>query len=128
MENFNEFVAAVRTQMTPEARANATANTLEQLVQFVPETLTLRDLADAWSYLAAQEASNDDPRIAGRRATCGELAKIADQFTAGIGIDGTNATTIEAWQTWIAVFSGVNDPRQKVMAATFERELSELQA
>ena len=128
MENFTEFVAAVRTQMVPEARANATASTLEQIIKYVPAELTLRDLADAWSYLASQGANNDDPRIAGRRKTCGELAKIADQFTEGIGIDATNATTIDAWRIWRDTFAYSDDPRQKAMAETFDRELNELTA
>ncbi len=126
MENFDEFVAAVRTQMTPEPRANATANTLEQLEQHISENLTLRDLVDAWSYLASQEANNDDPRIAGRRKTCGELAGIAGKFTEGIGIDATRAATIETWHLWRDTFAYSDDPRQKAMAATFERELREL--
>jgi hypothetical protein len=125
MENFDQFVAAVRTTLQPEPRANATASTLEQLGALVPEYVILADLAVAWQAIADNAVDGEDIPVQKRRETCGELAHLATLFT---DLAGDISNACDAWEAWIAVFSGVDDPRQQAMAKTFARELNELTA
>jgi hypothetical protein len=64
--------------------------------------------------------------VAARNATCRELAAVAEQYY----VQGEQSLdqAIEAWEIWQAAFDASEDPRQKTMAATFERELAVLQA
>ncbi len=124
MENFEQFVEDVRSQLQPSPRANATAGTLVQLQSYIPEDLSLADLASAWFVLAAPQ-NEDDVRIAARRKTCEELATIAAQLDPG---EGDVSVAIPVWREWRNAFVATGDPRQNAMAETFARELRELQA
>jgi hypothetical protein len=120
------FIEAVRAGLEPTPRGNATANTLGQLLsQFTPSGIELADLATAWKLLAVPPHEGDEGPVLSRRTTCGELAAIASQFTTS---EGHLGQAIVAWQAWHMAFEGSDDPRQKAMATTFERELHELEA
>ena len=123
MENFEKFVDAVRLQLQPEVRANATAGTLQQLGALVPNGTTLADLLTGWSLLA-RPREGVEIGVVKRRVTCNELSTIATQFA---NKEGTLSKAIQVWQTWYNAFSDSTDPRHAAMAKTFARELAELQ-
>jgi TIR domain-containing protein len=125
MENFEKFVEAVRLQLQPEARANATASTLQQLSlsALVPNGTTLADLLVGWRLLAYPR-EGEEIGVVKRRVTCDELAAIATQFT---NEEGNLSKAIQVWQAWYNAFSDSTDPRHATMAKTFARELEELQ-
>lgn len=124
IENLDHLIEAVKTQMQPPPRATATANTLQQLSIFIPNEVTLADLIVGWQILSRPLQQNEEPAVAQRRVTCGELAQIASQFAPDQG-NRTNA--IQTWDIWANAFKNSNDPRQTTMAKTFARELAELQ-
>lgn len=126
MNHFDQFVAAVKEQMRPEPRANATAATLQQLSAYIPDNVTLADLAAAWGMLAHPQGGEEPGNVKGRRATCGELASIAAQFTNSE--EGEIARAAQAWHVWRNAFAASGDARQNAMAETFARELRELEA
>ncbi len=124
MEIFEKFVEAVRLQLQPEVRANATAGTLQQLSALVPNGTTLADLLAGWRILASTRESEELGGVVQRRVTCNELAAIATQFT---NEEGNLSKAIQVWQAWYNAFSDSTDPRHTTMAKTFARELAELQ-
>lgn len=119
------FAEAVREKMKPEARAVATANTLQQLSVFVPVDVALADLVVGWRVLSLPVKEVEEIPISRRRVTCGELAALASQFTTE---EGNLLQAVKAWNAWATAFKNSDDPRQKAMAKTFIRELAELQA
>jgi hypothetical protein len=123
MENFEKFVEAVRSQLQPEVRANATAGTLQQLSALVPNGATLADLLAGWRILASPR-EGEEAGVVQRRVTCNDLAAIATQFTHE---EGNLSRAIQVWQAWSNAFSDSTDPRHTTMAKTFSRELAELQ-
>ena len=124
MINLDQLIEAVKLNMKPEARALATANTLQQLSVLTPNGVTLADLIAGWRALSQSSKQGEEPAIAQRRVTCGELANIASQFTTD---QGSLAQAIKTWQVWRDAFKNGNDPRKDAMTATFARELGELQ-
>jgi hypothetical protein len=124
--NLEQLIEAVKSEMQPTPRANATAATLQQLSVFIPTEVTLADLIVGWQTLSHPKGE-EEPKIVQRRLTCGELARLAAPFTTE---HGDLAQAIKTWSIWINVFAykDKNDPRQKAMTETFTRELAELQA
>jgi len=124
MVYLDQLVETVKSHMQPPPRAIATANTLQQLSIFIPNDVTLADLVVGWRMLSHASQQQEEPAIAQRRVTCGELAEMASQFT---GEQGNLAQAIRTWHIWVEAFKNSNDPRQATMARTFTRELAELQ-
>ena len=124
MKMFNELVEAIKVQIQPVARAHTIASTLQQLSVYVPNGVTLADLIVGWQKLAQLSMQEDDDATMQRRKTCGELAKVASQFTID---QGNLAQATETWRIWSEAFKNRDDRRQAAMAKTFTRELAELQ-
>lgn len=125
MANLDQLVKAVKAQMQPEPRALATAYTLQQVNVYTPVEVTLADLVTGWKVLSQpKNKAGEEIAIAQRRVTCGELARIASQFTTEAG---SLALAIKTWDIWQKAFKDRDDPRQTAMAKTFARELVELQ-
>ena len=122
--NLDQLIDAVRIQMQPPPRAQATAHTLQQLSLFIPDDVTLADLVAGWQTLSSPSKQEEDAATAQRRVTCGELAQIASQFASD---QGNIAQAIKTWKAWAEAFKKSDDPRQAAMAKTFTRELKELQ-
>jgi len=125
MENFDQFVETVRKQLQPEVRANNTASTLEQLAQHTPADVTLEDLYVGWNKIANNAIDGEPAPVQKRRETCQDLAYAASVYMEYIG---SMEHAASAWQAWTDAFRQSDDPRQAAMAATFARELAELQA
>ena len=126
IENFDQFVEAVKSQMEPPARAEHVARTLEQIRIFIPNDTTLADLKKGWEILSHSARSDEGGKVANRRTTCGELAKIASQVTDE---QGDLKQAINTWYMWAKVFKNHSgDQRQPSMSITFTRELAELEA
>jgi hypothetical protein len=125
MANLDQLIETVKQQMQPENRAIATSKTLQQLSVLLPADVTLADLIVGWQILAHPAAEQEPINIERRRITCGELAAMASAFTTEQGRLGQ---AIRTWQAWQNAFDKSDDPRQTTMAATFARELAELQA
>jgi hypothetical protein len=125
MADLDQLIATVKSHMQPPPRANATANTLQQLSIFIPTDVMLADLALGWRTLAHASKQEEEPATTQRRVTCGELATMAAQFATG---QGNLAQVIKTWRIWRDAFQKSDDPRQTAMAGTFARELMELQA
>jgi hypothetical protein len=124
---FSDLNEKIKKEIKPEGRANAISGSLEQLQQYIPEGISLRDIVAGWFRLYNHCADADeDERIVSRRKTCGELAKLAGEIEPAESLAGA----IECWTAWEEAFemlsSESNDPRQKAMATTFQRELNEL--
>ncbi len=137
MENLDQLIANVRTRLHPEVRAQATANTLEQLSTYIPVDVTLADLVLGWRILSRRAQPQEDIATERRRETCRELAEQASELTGG---QGNLQKAIKTWDAWSKMFAyredpnrnpdaikDENDPRQKAMTKTFTREISELQ-
>lgn len=124
MKMFDELVEAIKVQIQPVARAHTIASTLQQLSVYVPNGVTLADLIVGWQKLAQLSMQEDDDATMQRRKTCGELAKVASQFTID---QGNLAQATETWRIWSEAFKNRDDRRQAAMAKTFTRELAELQ-
>jgi len=122
--NLDQLIETIKSQMQPPPRALATANTLQQLSIFVPNNVTLADLVVGWRTLSHASKQEEEPAISQRRATCGELANMASQFTTD---QGNLSQAIKTWRIWAEAFEKSGDPRQAAMAKTFARELTELQ-
>jgi len=125
--NLDRLVETVKLQMQPPPRALATANTLQQLSVYIPNEVTLADLVVGWRTLSQASKQKEEQATAQRRVTCGELARMASQFTTD---QGNLSQAIKAWRIWRDVFNDRTDrgdPRQAAMARTFARELTELQ-
>ncbi len=125
--NLDRLVETVKSQMQPPGRATATAGTLQELSIYVPTDVTLADLVVGWQTLAQASKQGEEPATLQRRVTCGELAKMATQFTTD---QGNLAQAIKTWRIWRDVFTNRTDrgdPRKATMANTFARELTELQ-
>ncbi len=120
---FHQLIEAVRVQIQPPARANAIAGTLQELSIFVPNGVTLADLAMGWRAVSQSSRSEEEVAIARRRTTCGELAELATLITREPGKPDNAART---WQIWSDAFKNSDNARQTAMADTFARELSEL--
>jgi TIR domain len=125
MADLDQLIATVKSHMQPLPRANATANTLQQLSIFIPTDVTLADLVVGWRTLSHTSQQEEEPATIQRRVTCGELATMAAQFTTE---QGNIAQAIKTWRIWRDAFQKSDDPRQAAMAKTFARELTELQA
>jgi TIR domain len=125
MADLDQLIATVKSHMQPPPRANATANTLQQLSIFIPTDVTLADLTLGWRTLSHASKQEEEPATTQRRVTCGELATMAAQFTTE---QGNLAQAIKTWRIWRDAFQKSDDPRQATMSRTFARELTELQA
>jgi len=138
MEKLDLLIANVRTKLQPEPRAQATANTLEQLSTYIPVDVTLADLVLGWRVLSRPAQPQEDIATERRRTTCGELADLASPLISG---QGNLQQAIKTWDAWSKMFAyregpGRNpeaiqdetDPRRNAMTKTFTRELSELKA
>jgi len=138
MEKLDLLIANVRTQLQPEPRAQATANTLEQLSTYIPVDVTLADLVLGWRVLSRPAQPQEDIATERRRTTCGELADLASPLISG---QGNLQQAIKTWDAWSKMFAyregpgrnpeaiqDENDPRRNAMTKTFTRELSELKA
>jgi hypothetical protein len=125
MANLDQLIETVKQQMQPEDRAIATSKTLWQLSVLMPIDVTLADLIVGWQILARPAAEQEPINIERRRITCGELATLASPFAVR---QGRLSQAIKTWQAWQNAFDKSDDPRQATMAATFARELAELQA
>jgi hypothetical protein len=124
--NLSQLVKAIQSQMQPAPRADATANTLQQLSVFIPGDVTLADLIVGWRILSQPpRLEAEHPAITQRRVTCSELATIASQCVTE---QGSLEKAIRTWQAWQHAFTKRDDPRQVAMVETFTRELKELQA
>ncbi len=138
MDKLDLLIANVRTQLQPEPRAQATANTLEQLSTYIPVDVALADLVLGWRVLSRPAQPQEDIATERRRKTCGELADLASPLTSG---QGHLERAIRTWEAWSKMFAyrenpernpeaiqDENDPRRNAMTKTFTRELSELEA
>ena len=121
----NLILERIKSKLQPEGRALATAATCELHFNNAP-SLTEGVLNKAMLILAKAKAENEAGNVAGRRATCAEIADL----TAG---DGDIANAIAAWNEWVSYLTaqmGVVPEEQKgrfsAMLATAERELAEL--
>lgn len=123
-EQLDQLLATVTSHMQPQPRALAVAHTLQQLSIFIPNDVTLTDLVIGWQILSHSSYLEEDPAVSRRRATCGELAMLASQFTP---LQGNLDQAIHTWRIWNNAFNNSSDPRQVAMAKTFARELTELQ-
>ena len=136
MEKLDLLIANVRTKLQPEPRAQATANTLEQLSTYIPVDVTLADLVLGWRVLSRPAQPQEDIATERRRITCGELANLASPLISG---QGNLQRAIKTWDAWSKMFAyregpgrnpeaiqDENDPRRNAMTKTFTRELSEL--
>ena len=136
MEKLDLLIANVRTKLQPEPRAQATANTLEQLSTYIPVDVTLADLVLGWRVLSRPAQPQKDIATERRRITCGELANLASPLISG---QGNLQRAIKTWDAWSKMFAyregpgrnpeaiqDENDPRRNAMTKTFTRELSEL--
>ena len=131
IEKLEQLIEAVKTQLQPAPRAEHTAGTLRQLSIYTPVGVTLADLIIGWQILSRPAQAEEEPAITQRRATCGELAKLASPLTTE---QGNLKQAIKTWEAWRDVFQkrvGLEgeraDPRTSAMARTFARELAELQ-
>lgn len=124
MDSFDQFIESVTSHLQPEPRALSTASTLQQLSMFIPTGVTLADLAAGWRILSHAAQTEEEIAVTRRRATCGELAALASQFTSN---PGNIQQAIKTWQAWHAAFVQSGDPRQSAMAKTFARESHELE-
>ena len=122
--NLDQLIETVKLHMQPPPRAAATASTLQQLSIFIPTEVTLADLVIGWQTLAQLSKQGEEPATSQRRVTCGELARLAAQFTTD---QGNMLQAIKTWRIWADAFKNSGDPRQATMAKTFARELTELQ-
>ena len=77
------------------------------------------DLKIGLQKLAHSRGENELGNIVGRRKTCQEIADLCEG-------DGKIENAIAAWSAWQKYCAGIDDPRHKTMAETFERELAEL--
>jgi hypothetical protein len=123
-----QLITLVTNEIQPAGRAAAMAGTLAQLDSVLQEAnegqhYTLADLREGWARLAQPKSEGEAGNIAGRRATCGELAQLAKRLNDE---PGSIEQARKVWKVWRDAFAGSSDPRQRTMAATFERELSEL--
>lgn len=127
MANLDQLIANVKTRLQPEPRAQATANTLEQLSTYIPVDVTLADLVLGWRVLSRPAQPQEDIATERRRKTCDELADLASELTSG---QGNLQRAIKTWEAWSKMFEyrAEGDPRQNAMVKTFTRELSELEA
>ncbi len=123
--HFDQLSEVVKIHMQPPPRAIATVGTLQELSIFVPNDVTLADLIVGWQTLSHVSQQEEEPKIAKRRVTCGELAHLASQFTTD---QGSLAQAVKTWHIWRDAFTNRNDPRQRAMTETFAREFAELQA
>lgn len=111
----------------PEGRANAIRASLVQISALPGAEVSIPALAGAFARLGFP-SSDDGPREAARRVTCGEVAEAlaaalpeGEAFPHPVGAYPWFQAQIDAW-------TGSEDPRLAVMAATAARELSELRA
>lgn len=111
------------TGLTPEGRANATANSLCQMGEIGGDLpLTLADCAAGFGRLATAKGEDEPGPVKGRRGTCGELAKLAGDTT-----DGSPANLAAIFRAVERYFAASSDPRQAAMAATAKREADEIE-
>jgi hypothetical protein len=124
MANLDQLIESVKLQLQPQARALATASTLQQLSIFIPNDVTLADLVVGWRILSRSRQNEEEIATTRRRTTCGELADIASGFTTE---QGKIEQAIKTWRIWRDAFQKSDDARQATMAKTFGRELTELE-
>jgi hypothetical protein len=125
MRNFDPFLEAVKQHMQPEGRAQHLAGTLQQLLALLPDEVTLADLVAEWQLLARPHSLHEQASVAHRREICAELAAIVARETSE---PGHLAGAVKTWQAWLDAFQGSTDPRHRVLAKTFAREIVELQS
>jgi hypothetical protein len=124
LDQFDQFLDAVKLQMQPEGRALHTAGMLEYLRTLLPNEVTLADLVAGWQVLA-QPRNDTNSAVLSRRKTCGELAAIAALLTSE---QGNLTGAVSTWQAWLDSSQRSADPRLAAMRQTFARELAELQS
>ena len=100
--NLDQLIEIVKSRMQPPPRAQATANTLQQLSVYIPNDVTLADLVTGWQALANASTQSEEPATSQRRVTGGELAQMASQLTTHKGI---LSQAIKTWRIWRDAFS-----------------------
>lgn len=110
----------------PEGRANAIRTSLNQIAA-LPGALTpsVRGALHGAFFALAISREGDTPPITARRATCADIA----EGLVALGLPRTTGDGHAAapwFQAQIDAWGGSDDPRQRAMADTARRELSEL--
>jgi hypothetical protein len=122
------IVDSIKTNLQPQGRAIATSGSFELFFKNAP-SLNEGSLDKALRVLATAKSEGEAGNVAGRRATCAEVANLTD------GRGGSIETAVKAWGEWVAYLSlqiaTVPDDQKgrfSAMLATAERELAELKA
>lgn len=132
---FTALASAAEVQLSPPPRAAATAATLRQLamlpsVRDLPlDALTLRDALRLLSEPTPITRGEESTATHARRDTCREISTVAPRDFPTVGAPDLPAA-IMVWRAVAGAFTDLatsnDDPRQRAIAATWDREAHEL--
>lgn len=129
----NALADLVVRELQPFSRATATAATLRQVGEIAGDLpLTLADAATGFQRLTFARGEAEPGNVTGRRATCRELAALAFSTLSEV-LPTESVPTIPhclaaAFRAVYAALGTSLDPREAAIAATAQREASELES
>lgn len=138
-ETFNALAGLVVRELQPYSRATAIAATLRQIGDLAGDLpLTMADAASGFQRVSIARGEAEPGNVTGRRLTCRELAGLAfmslpesretesgppavEIRTVPLRLAAVFRAVVDAWGT-------STDPREAAIAATAQREASEIEA